>query len=216
MMKNTGGCGCNRGNTNVSAPAGIQTAKGNTEQATQRIIDHKVTLLISAGTAMAGNCEACFRKLIPQLKEAGASDHEIRIAILVGQRVKEQPLSIMKAVADELTGTCLSNESASESCPADEMIKDMNYKVMMLIATGAAMGANCEFCLNKIVPDLIEAGVADADIQRAVEIGQFIKDHPARIMKEAADVLTGSRLTEGNAITDCSELVAEPKAGCCD
>ncbi|MHC4464646.1 MAG: carboxymuconolactone decarboxylase family protein, partial [Planctomycetota bacterium] len=50
----------------------------------------------------------------------------------------------------------------------------VDYKVTMLIAAGAAMAANCEPCLNKIVPDLLEAGVAEADIRRAVEIGQFV------------------------------------------
>ena len=70
----------------------------------------------------------------------------------------------------------------------------VDYKVTMLIAAGAAMAANCEPCLNKIVPDLIAAGVAEADIRKAVEIGQFVKDKPAAIMKEAADALTGSQL----------------------
>jgi hypothetical protein len=74
----------------------------------------------------------------------------------------------------------------------------VDYKVTMLIAAGAAMGANCEMCLNKIVPDLIEAGVAESDIRRAVEIGQFVKDKPAAIMKEAADMLTGSRLSRSS------------------
>lgn len=70
----------------------------------------------------------------------------------------------------------------------------IDYRVTMLIAAGAAMAANCEPCLNKIVPDLIAAGVAEADIRKAVEIGQFVKDKPAVIMKEAADALTGSQL----------------------
>ena len=70
----------------------------------------------------------------------------------------------------------------------------IDYRVTMLIAAGAAMAANCEPCLNKVVPDLLAAGVAEADIRKAVEIGQFVKDKPAAIMKEAADVLTGSQL----------------------
>ena len=70
----------------------------------------------------------------------------------------------------------------------------VDYRVSMLIAAGAAMAANCEPCLNKIVPDLIAAGVAETDIRKAVEIGQFVKDKPAAIMKEAADALTGSQL----------------------
>jgi alkylhydroperoxidase/carboxymuconolactone decarboxylase family protein YurZ len=74
----------------------------------------------------------------------------------------------------------------------------VDYKVTMLIAAGAAMAANCEMCLNKIVPDLLEAGVAETDIRRAVEIGQFVKDKPATMMKEAADTLTGTSLSSNS------------------
>jgi alkylhydroperoxidase/carboxymuconolactone decarboxylase family protein YurZ len=70
----------------------------------------------------------------------------------------------------------------------------VDHKVTLLIAAGAAMAANCEPCLNKIVPDLIEAGVHELDIRSAVEIGQFVKDKPAAHMKEVADLLTGSHL----------------------
>ena len=79
----------------------------------------------------------------------------------------------------------------------------VDFKVTMLIAAGAAMAANCEPCLNKVVPDLITAGVAEADIRKAVEIGQFVKDKPAAIMKEAADVLTGSHLSETQNSDGC-------------
>jgi len=79
----------------------------------------------------------------------------------------------------------------------------VDYKVTMLIAAGAAMAANCEPCLNKIVPDLLEAGVTETDIRKAVEIGQFVKDKPAAVMKEAADTLTGSRLSKRRASGGC-------------
>ena len=79
----------------------------------------------------------------------------------------------------------------------------VDFKVTMLIAAGAAMAANCEPCLNRVVPDLISAGVAEADIRKAVEIGQFVKDKPAAIMKEAADVLTGSNLSEPHQSAEC-------------
>jgi len=175
-----------------------------------------VTLLISAGAAMAGNCEPCLRKIVPQLKEAGASDEEIQWAVIMAQRVKEQPMSIMKAVADELTGTQLSAQPVDETCPADKMVKDTKYKITLLIAAAAAMAANCEFCLNKVVPDMIEAGISETDMQRAVEIGQFIKDKPAEIMKEAADILTGSTLTKKSVTPEHNpcEPVART-AACC-
>ena len=77
-------------------------------------------------------------------------------------------------------------------CPAEKMKKDENYKRVMLVAAGSAMAASCEPCLNMVIPNLIEVGVPDAEIRRAVEIGQYVKDRQADIMKEAADVLAGT------------------------
>jgi alkylhydroperoxidase/carboxymuconolactone decarboxylase family protein YurZ len=97
---------------------------------------------------------------------------------------------------------------------AKEIPEIVDYKVTLLIAAGAAMAANCEPCLNKVVPDLIEAGVAEADIRKAVEIGQFVKDKPAAIMKEAADALTGSHLSEPNTSEGCpAEALKQQAAG---
>ncbi len=97
-----------------------------------------------------------------------------------------------------------------------EVSEIVDYKVTMLIAAGAAMAANCEPCLNKIVPDLIEAGVAPADIRKAVEIGQFVKDKPAAIMKEAADVLTGTHLSDPHASESCpADTLKQPAPAAC-
>ena len=95
------------------------------------------------------------------------------------------------------------NHRIRELQPAKQKPEIVDFKVTMLIAAGAAMAANCEPCLNKIVPDLIGAGVAEADIRKAVEIGQFVKDKPAAIMKEAADVLTGSQLADQQTSAGC-------------
>jgi len=170
---------------------------------------------MSAGAAMAGNCEPCLRSIVLQLREIGATDEEIRSAIYTGQKVKERPMAIMRVVADELAGTGFSETSNWQSCPSEEMEKDDNYKVMMLIAASAAMAANCEFCLNKVIPDLIEAGVSETDLRKAVEIGQYIKDKPAAIMKEAADVLTGSKLSEDPTRQECSPAATKRSTGCC-
>jgi len=97
-----------------------------------------------------------------------------------------------------------------------EVLEIVDFKVTMLIAAGAAMAANCEPCLNRIVPDLIEAGVAETDIRKAVEIGQFVKDKPADIMKEAADALAGTNLLEKPISMECPADKMKPKAseGC--
>jgi hypothetical protein len=91
--------------------------------------------------------------------------------------------------------------------------KLVDYKVTLLIAAGAAMAANCEPCLNKVVPDLIEAGVAESDIRAAVVIGQTVKDRPAEVMKEAADLLTGTHLYEKPVSEGCPADAMKQQAG---
>lgn len=95
---------------------------------------------------------------------------------------------------------------------ATESFQIVDYKVTLLIAAGAAMAANCEPCLNKVVPDLLEAGVAESDIRKAVEIGQFVKDKPAAIMKEAADALTGTSMSNSNKSEGCPADALKQKA----
>jgi alkylhydroperoxidase/carboxymuconolactone decarboxylase family protein YurZ len=88
-------------------------------------------------------------------------------------------------------------------CPAENMKKDENYKRVMLVAAGSAMAANCEPCLNMVIPNLIEVGVSDAEIRKAVEIGQYVKDREADIMKEAADVLAGTSFLDAEVPEEC-------------
>jgi hypothetical protein len=96
------------------------------------------------------------------------------------------------------------NESQVTELHSSKQVNEIvDYQVTMLIAAGAAMAANCEPCLNKVVPDLIEAGVAETDIRKAVEIGQFVKDKPAAIMKAAADALTGTNMADPHQSQEC-------------
>ena len=99
------------------------------------------------------------------------------------------------------TGT-REKEAGSEKAP-NSVYKIVDKNVTLLIAAGAAMAANCEPCLNKIVADLKEAGVGTNDIRRAVEIGQFVKDKPAANMKQLADTLTGTRLGARRPSEEC-------------
>jgi len=102
-------------------------------------------------------------------------------------------------------------ENKRESCVCEKVgvgdqegvTKLFDRKMELLIAAGAAMAANCEPCLNKIVPALIEEGASKAEIQSAVEMGQTMKDKPATIMKEAADMLAGTNLLEKSKVHTC-------------
>jgi AhpD family alkylhydroperoxidase len=108
------------------------------------------------------------------------------------------------------TGTSLSEEPVSQGCPAERMKKDENYKRVMLIAAGSAMAASCEPCLNMVIPNLIEVGVPEVEIRRAVEIGQYVKDREADKMREAADILAGTSFMDKEVPEECTQDEMEP------
>ena len=92
----------------------------------------------------------------------------------------------------------------AEACPASNMKKDENFMRMMLIATGSAMAAECEPCLNTAIPNLIEVKATDAEIKNAVFIGLNVKERKADIMKEAADILTGTHFLDKEIPEQCT------------
>ncbi len=188
----------------------MRNSHNGSEQGGSRagIVDRKVARLIAAGAAIASNNDSAFTKVIEGLQADGTPEDEIRLAVQMGQTAKDKPAGMMKTLADTLTGTRLSSVAAPVRCPADKVTDASVHAIMMLIAAGSAMAANCEPCLNKAIPELIEAGVAREDIGRALEIGQSVKDQKASEMIEVAEILSDTELSEqfataSNAAADC-------------
>ena len=77
------------------------------------------------------------------------------------------------------------------------------------------MATGCEPCMDQIIPNLIEAGVGDEEIRKAVEIGQQVKDAAADYMKEVADVLAGTRLAETRGPAKFTQEMRPDTDGCC-
>jgi hypothetical protein len=151
------------------------------------IVDETLALLISAGAATAANAERVLKEVVRDLRAARIPDAHIRGAVTIGRTVQDKPAAILKEAADVLTGSNLSEPPDPAGCPMESMPRDATYLRTLLIAAGAAMAAHCEPCLNKVVPDLIEAGAHEADIRRAVEIGQDVKDRAARLVLQVVD-----------------------------
>lgn len=91
----------------------------------------------------------------------------------------------------------------------------VDRKVSLLLAAASAMAAGCEPCMDQIIPNLIDAGVADADIRRAVEIGQRVKDAAADYMREVADVLAGTQLVRSPGSEPAVNHPTPEGSGCC-
>ena len=152
--------------------------------------DEGLALLITAGASSAANAERGLREVLRDLRDAGVARERIAGAIEVGQAVRQKPANVMKETADILIGTRLSGTAGKGGCPAQSMPEGDSFRIVMLIAAAAAMAANCAPCLDQAIPALVGARVREADIRRAVEIGQEVKDRAARVVDQVGRKLT--------------------------
>jgi len=86
--------------------------------------------------------------------------------------------------------------------------------VAELVAIGAAIASNCEPCFKFHYDQARKLGVADADMRRAVDLAQKVKEAPARAVLDLA-----SRYIEKKAslpaITVAAVSSAPAQSGCC-
>jgi len=64
-------------------------------------------------------------------------------------------------------------------------------QVAELVAIGAAIACNCEPCFKYHYDQARKLGVSNADMRRAVDLAQMVKDTPARAMLELAQRYLG-------------------------
>lgn len=198
--------------TNSSGSRG----KGQETREVAKLLDRRTSSLVAAGAAMAANSTACLRRVVGDLGAAGVPVEQIQAAVQIGQMAKDKPALLLKREADALTGTHLAAPAALGTCPIETMAsRGLDLRVPLLVAASSALAAGCEPCLNSIVPRLIESGVADADIRKALEIGQGIKDRAAANMREVADVLARTNLLGDGVVEDCDRRPTGEAAACC-
>jgi AhpD family alkylhydroperoxidase len=65
-------------------------------------------------------------------------------------------------------------------------------QVAELVAIGAAIASNCEPCFKYHYDQARKLGVSNADMRRAVDMAQMVKDTPARAMLDMAQRYLGS------------------------
>ncbi len=69
-------------------------------------------------------------------------------------------------------------------------------QVAELVAIGAAIGSNCEPCFKYHYDQARKLGVSDADMRRAVDMAQMVKDTPARSILNLAERFVGKSTPE--------------------
>lgn len=82
-------------------------------------------------------------------------------------------------------------------------VEGIDPDTQILIAMGAAIASNCQPCLKKIVNLAKDSGLDLIQMQGAVAIGQFVKDQPMVHMKELADELLDTKLSDAAPSESC-------------
>ena len=93
-------------------------------------------------------------------------------------------------------------------------------QVAELVAIGAAIAGNCEPCFKYHYDQARKLGVSNADMRRAVDMAQMVKDTPARAMLDLAQRYFGptTPATAAKASPCCGTapvIVVKPASKCC-
>ncbi len=93
-------------------------------------------------------------------------------------------------------------------------------QVAELVAIGAAIGCNCEPCFKYHYDQARKLGVSDADMRRAVDMAQMVKDSPARAILNLAERLVGpstpvSAAKQSPCCTPAPSAADKPTGKCC-
>jgi AhpD family alkylhydroperoxidase len=87
-------------------------------------------------------------------------------------------------------------------------------QVAELVAIGAAIASNCEPCFKFHFDQARKLGVEDADMRRAVDLAQKVKETPARAVLELASRYLDKK-TSLAAISVVAASSAQAQGSCC-
>jgi AhpD family alkylhydroperoxidase len=87
-------------------------------------------------------------------------------------------------------------------------------QVAELIAIGAAIASNCEPCFKFHYDQARKLGVGEADMRRAVELAQRVKDAPARAVLDLAHRYL-DKTNSSEPASRASASQPQVKGGCC-
>lgn len=85
-------------------------------------LSHRERSLVSLGAAIASNCIPCIKYHVPEARNAGLSDIEIKQAVRVADKVRRVParMVLQAALARIAEGPNVADEPDEAGCGCDE------------------------------------------------------------------------------------------------
>jgi len=134
-------------------------------------ISAKEKELIAVGISVVTGCKPCTDYHVKAVREAGASDDEIRQAMSGGLLVRKRATSIMGCYALAHLGE-VGPETVSKPTEPPDRIKT-------LVSIGAAFGVNCVTSLEQHLAAADAVGVSHEDIVKVTRLAAYIKKRAA-------------------------------------
>jgi AhpD family alkylhydroperoxidase len=132
-------------------------------------ITKKEKELAAVGISIAAGCKPCTDFHMKSVREAGASDDEIRRAVEDAVALRNAATSIMRNYGRSHLGDTEHEEAAAT--PRD--------RVGELVGLGAAFAVNCVSSLEYYSRHAESAGVTRAEILEITKLAKFIKERGA-------------------------------------
>lgn len=130
-------------------------------------IDTREKELTAVAISVAAGCKPCTNYHVKAVREAGASDAEIKQAVADAVAVRERATQIMQAHALGRLGEV---EQGSVSTPLAGATR-----MQVLVSIGAAFGVNCVKTLEKNLAAAEAVGLSQDDIAKIVKLAILIK-----------------------------------------
>jgi len=127
--------------------------------------------LAAVGISVASGCKPCTNYHVKAVREAGASDEEIKQAVADALSVRKSATDFMKTHALARLGQEGSHSHAHGPGP-------MN-RVRELVSVGAAFGVNCASSLEEHLAAAATVGISQEEIAEIAKLAAFIKERAA-------------------------------------
>lgn len=151
--------------------------------------------LAAVGISIAAGCRPCTDFHVKKVGQLGASDAEIKQAML-------DALSVRRGAADMMEAYGLSHLGGPKQAEAPKRAGATD-RVKELVCIGAAFGVNCVSSLKTHLDAAESAGISHEDITTIVKLSEFIKGKAASHVQHLADSLDKPDVVYGQEVSAC-------------
>lgn len=151
--------------------------------------------LAAVGMSVATGCKPCTEFHLKKVREAGASDAEIKQAMSDAFAVRRGATEIMEGFAFSKLGESKAAHEPDSAGRAD--------RVRELVYIGAAFGVNCVSSLKAHLDAANAVGISNEDITTIVKLSAFIKGKAASHVERLAESLEKPEAAYEKGVSAC-------------